>query len=107
MIEYPYTFTLAHLPIKLNLITDKWLKELFDVANPDEIKALLGIDEPALEEYFSMHESGFGSYSSQMAYFLIEEKENGRKLGECGFHSWNPQHAKAEVFYKLFDDGDK
>ncbi len=39
--------------------------------------------------------------------FLLVEKESGRTIGQCGYHTWNRLHDRAEVFYLLSDDGDK
>lgn len=42
-----------------------------------------------------------------MFYFLLHEKDTNRILGECGFHTWNKTHKRAELFYSLRNEEDK
>ena len=39
-----------------------------------------------------------------MMNFQIVEKASSKIMGKCGFHTWNPQHHRAEIGYALNDD---
>lgn len=52
----------------------------------------------------NMNEKGMETHRISLFYFLIFDKETNICTGECGFHTWNKTHARAELFYSLKDD---
>ena len=91
----------------LRSITPAIIHELFNTKSKEEIISYFGIDEAEFERYKTMHENGMESYKISAFYFLVFEKETGLPIGECGFHSWNKQHNRTEVFYYLRNDSYK
>lgn len=81
------------------------MNQIFKTYNEIEIKSILGISH---EEEFSrqkrIYEIGYESYNRKMLNFQLVEKQSKRIIGNCGFHTWNPQHYRAEIGYVLNSD---
>lgn len=90
--------------IRLEGYDDHSLKNLFDTKSEIEITKLLGLTEAELARFQKIHAEGFGAYNHSMFVFRLFDRETDVPLGECGFHSWNKQHHRAEVFYNLKSD---
>lgn len=75
--------------------------------NEEEIKAFFGVDEKGFLHYKEMHEQGMDTHRFSLFFFLVIEKSTGMPIGECGFHTWNSKHRRAELFYLLRGDADK
>ena len=54
-----------------------------------------------------MHENGMKTYRTTMFFFLLISKESNLPIGECGFHTWDFKHNRAELFYTLRNESDK
>ena len=106
-----------HLPDQLTLQTERlellgltpWhIHELFAAYSKEEIMSYLGITSEAdYNHYLEMHEMGMETHRYSLYIFILVEKETGRPIGECGFHTWNNKHNKADLFYLLRHDADK
>jgi [ribosomal protein S5]-alanine N-acetyltransferase len=81
--------------------TPEHIHDLFRTSTSVEIKKTLGIDDKGFEYYKSMHEQGMVSYRISMLLFLLTIKETAEPIGDCGFHTWNNTHKRAELFYNL------
>lgn len=89
-------------------LTPAHIHELFSAYSKDEIIAYLGLaTEADYTHYHEMHLHGMETHRYSLYVFVVVEKESGRAIGECGFHTWNNKHHKAELFYMLRHDGDK
>ena len=91
----------------LNSITPKVVNNLFNTLDKKAMMEKLGIDEASYRNYEEMNLKGMETYQTSFYYFLISRKDNEKPIGECGFHSWNRKHKRAELFYKLNNDIDK
>lgn len=80
------------------------MNEIFELNNDDEIKKILGVTDEEFIRQKKIHQKGYESYNQKMLNFQIVEKESNAIIGNCGFHSWNPQHHRAEVGYALNSD---
>lgn len=80
------------------------MNQIFELNNDDEIKKILGISEEEFARQKKINQSGYESYNQKMMNFKIVEKQSNRIIGNCGFHTWNPQHHRAEVGYALNSD---
>jgi ribosomal-protein-alanine N-acetyltransferase len=80
------------------------MNEIFELNNDDEIKKILGVTDEEFIRQKKIHQKGYESYNQKMLNFQIVEKESNTIIGNCGFHSWNPQHHRAEVGYALNSD---
>lgn len=88
----------------LKSITPAIIHELFKTKTRDEIISYFGFGESSYEHYKSMHEQGMESFRISVFSFLLIDKHTKLPIGECGFHTWNKTHNRAEVFYNLWDD---
>lgn len=91
----------------LKAITPASINQLFCTHHPEEIMRLLGIDNVAYKKFEAMHQNGMETHNISMYYFILHNKQTNLPIGECGFHTWNKAHRRAELFYKLHNDDDK
>lgn len=98
----------VHFPVVLE--TERlWLKgvnpslihAVFQQLDPPAIRDFFGVDEAGYVHYQNMHEKGMENHRVSLFAFLLFEKENPVPIGDCGFHTWNSTHARAELFYAL------
>lgn len=91
----------------LKSVTPQLIKTLFTEKSEDQIKLFFGANEAEYNRLKNMFENGIETYNISLFYFLIHDKKSNRVMGECGFHTWNKTHRRAELFYSLKNDGDK
>ncbi|MCU7619132.1 GNAT family N-acetyltransferase [Chryseobacterium sp. PBS4-4] len=89
----------------LQKMDSKTMNQIFETKSENEIKNILGITS---EEEFARHKKiyqyGYESYNQKMMNFKIIHKQSSQVIGNCGFHTWNPQHCRAEIGYDLNSD---
>ncbi|MGD1319622.1 GNAT family N-acetyltransferase [Chryseobacterium sp. 2R14A] len=86
-------------------LDSKTMNTIFKTVDEHEIRKILGItNEEEFARQKRIHEKGYESYNQKMLNFQIVEKQSNTIIGNCGFHSWNPQHHRAEVGYALNSD---
>lgn len=88
----------------LKAITPQLIRDIFNSKSKQEIQEYFGFDESGYEHYRNMHEKGMETHRFSLFYFLLMDKESNQPIGECGFHSWNVPHRRAELFYLLRQD---
>jgi ribosomal-protein-alanine N-acetyltransferase len=88
----------------LKSITPTIIHELFNSKSKDDIKKYFGFDDIAFEHYKTMHDSGMETYQLTIFLFLLHDKTTELPIGECGFHTLNKKHKRAEIFYLLRND---
>lgn len=91
----------------LKSITPAIINELFQTQTKEEIKAYLGLDDAGYEHYKDIHEKGVETHRLSIFVFLLVDKETNVPIGECGFHTWNATHRRAEVFYNMRNEAFK
>lgn len=97
-----------HTPrLLLKSITPALINELFNTKSKEELCLFFNLDEPGYERLKEMNEAGMEGFRFSLFYFLLIDKTNGKVIGECGFHSWNKAHHRAELYYHLKNDSDK
>lgn len=72
-----------------------------------EIIQFFGFGETGFEQFMKMHTHGAQTFSISFYAFVLMNKTTNLPIGECGFHSWNAKHKRAELFYYLHHDADK
>lgn len=82
-------------------LDSKIMNEIFELDNEDEIKKILGISEEEFMRQKKINLAGYESYNQRMMNFKLVERESNKIIGNCGFHTWNPQHHRAEIGYAL------
>lgn len=85
----------------LKSITPVIIHELFNTKTKEEIIDYFGVDEAGFEHYKDIHEKGVETHRLSIFVFLLMDKETNLPIGECGFHTWNATHRRAEVFYVM------
>lgn len=91
----------------LKPVTPKIITELFHTKSKEEIVSFFGVDEQGYERYKEMQEKGMETDRITVFVFLLINKTTGLPIGECGFHTLNVFHRRAELFYLLRKDEDK
>lgn len=82
-------------------ISPELIHELYTTLSQSEIEAFLGVDETGYLRFKAMHEEGLTQYRLTNFFFLLTLKETGEPIGDCGFHTWNTYHRRAEVYYGM------
>ncbi|MBL7942366.1 MAG: GNAT family N-acetyltransferase [Flavobacteriales bacterium] len=80
------------------------LQRLFSDHSASEIQTILGVDEHGYGHYRNMVDGGMETFRLSAIMFLMRQRDTGTIIGECGFHTWNRTHRKAELFYAMRDD---
>jgi ribosomal-protein-alanine N-acetyltransferase len=91
----------------LKSITPAIIHELFETKSKEEIKNYFGFDESGFEHYKNMHKKGMETHRLSLFLFLLIDKQTDLPIGECGFHTWNASHNRAEVFYNMRNENFK
>ena len=91
----------------LKSITPAFVNYLFKEKTQDEIMLYFNFDIHGYNHLKEMYEKGMETHRISMFYFLLFDKETQKCIGECGFHTWNKTHSRAELFYSLKEDSYK
>jgi [ribosomal protein S5]-alanine N-acetyltransferase len=92
----------------LRIATPEIYKEVFENYKQEEATAFFGFnsEERFLEEK-KKHTGGMTTHRTSFVSFHLIEKNTGRVIGDCGFHTWYLLHSRAEIGYGLREEGDK
>ncbi len=93
--------------LTLKSVTPELIRTLFNTLGKSEIQLFFDTDEAGFQQLKSMYEQGMETHRISLFYFLLMDPSQSRVLGECGFHTWNRTHRRAELFYALRSDSDK
>lgn len=85
-------------------ITPSYVSTLFKTQSSVFIQQLFGVNKEGFLRLKDMIAQGMESYRISLFYFLIVEKATNKTIGECGFHTWNKFHHRAELFYTLKEE---
>lgn len=88
----------------LKSITPAFITEIFSSKSEGEIKAYFGFDEAGYQHALEMYQMGMETHRISFHYFLLIDKQTQLPIGECGFHTWNKTHRRAELFYAMRGD---
>jgi ribosomal-protein-alanine N-acetyltransferase len=107
MIAFENQITLSTPRMHLKSITPDIINAFFKQKNKEEIMTYFGVNEIGYDHLHAMFKDGMEAYKVSSFYFLLLDKKTEKVIGECGFHTWNRPHRKAELFYSLRNDTDK
>lgn len=83
-------------------------KHLFSECNSSRIAEYLGLNtSKEVDSEREKYNQGMVTYFSTFLSFHLLDKQNGKLLGKCGYHTWVPTHRRAEIGYELYADEDK
>ncbi len=91
----------------LKSITPAVIHHLFHTQTKNEIIRFFGFDEMGYLHLKDMHEKGMETHRLSLFFFLLLDKDTNLPIGECGFHTWNKTHRRAELFYNIRNDANK
>jgi ribosomal-protein-alanine N-acetyltransferase len=91
----------------LKPITPARIHEMFASTDSAGISDFFGTDQQGYNRLKLMHEKGMETHRISLLYFLLYDKTQERVIGECGFHSWDKTHERAELFYNLKEESFK
>ncbi|HTN46643.1 MAG TPA: GNAT family protein [Flavipsychrobacter sp.] len=77
------------------------IHELFRTRSGEELLQFFGGDEAVLERFKGMHEYGMETHRISLFSFMLVNKETGETIGDCGYHTLNKLHRRAELGYGL------
>jgi ribosomal-protein-alanine N-acetyltransferase len=94
--------------LKLRKITPEVIDYLFANLEDSAIMDAMGIETPeSLAKEKEKHAGGLKTYNRTVINFIMIDKETGASIGACGFHSWAPDHNRAEIGYALYKEAYK
>ena len=91
----------------LKSISPVIIHQIFEIEQEETIKLYFNVDNHGYLQLKEMHEKGMETNRISQFYFLLFDRITNKCIGECGFHTWNKTHARAELLYNLKDDADK
>lgn len=91
----------------LKSVTPELIHHVYSTKSKQEVIDFFGFDEQGYQHYKKMHEKGMVTHRLSLLFFAIEIKDTGEIIGECGFHTWNHSHHRAELFYMIRNDDHK
>lgn len=105
------TFDTPHLytdRLILRALTPAVYKQVFTSLSDTQLMDFFGFDtDTQLAEERAKYEGGFTTHRQTMCFFQLIHKQTKRVIGGCGYHTWFPTHARAEMGYGLFRETDK
>jgi len=93
--------------LTLKAITPALIHELYETKSKAEIMEFFGFGEKDYDLFNSNHKQGMETARISLFFFLLVRKDNGQPIGQCGFHTWDRKHHRAELFYLLHREEDK
>lgn len=85
----------------LQKLTSEVMTNIFKENNTETIKSILGLNDSEFEYQQNIYNKGYESYNQSMLNFQLVEKKSKKIIGNCGYHTWNPKHQRAEIGYDL------
>lgn len=100
----PSIITLETSRLLLKEVTPEYYKYLFDNLSDDELKEELCYSDADLNKAKARLPLGMTYYHITFKYFLLQDKQNQKTIGTCGFYRWYPEHDRAEFGYVMSDE---
>ncbi len=91
----------------LKSVTPSIIHNLFSTKTKTEILNFFGFGEASYARHLQMHELGMETDRISLFFFLLINKQTLLPIGDCGFHTWNATHRKAELFYNIYNEENK
>lgn len=92
----------------LRKLTPEVYRHLHENLNDDELMFFFGFEtEAALQKEKDKFAQGYTSYNRTLINFQLIERESGKVIGDCGYHTWSQPHKRAEIGYGLYNVANK
>ena len=103
------TFELLETPrLQLRMLTPEVYDHVFARYTQEEVMIFFG--HSSEEQYNNerwRYQNGLRTFNKSFLMFHLIDKETGKVIGWCGFHTWYLDHDRAEIGYILADDAYK
>ncbi len=94
--------------LRLRKLTPEITNHIFTTMDDNALIDFLGLaDFETLEKEKEKFRGGLQTFNKSFVNFQLIDKETGKVIGGCGFHTWFPLHYRAELGYGLFYDSYK
>lgn len=103
--EFSYLITER---LKLRIITPAVLQFVYQNYTDEQLITFLGLpnaEQLVIEK--SKFEKGYTTYKIDYLNFQLLDKITLNCIGWCGFHSWYPEHQRAEIGYHIIEETNK
>lgn len=94
--------------LRLRLYTPEMARYVFTTMTDSQLLDFFGLESAEAmvreKEKFTL---GISTYNRTFANFHLIDKQTGAIIGGCGFHTWFPDHRRAEIGYALHSDNYK
>ncbi|MFM2386643.1 MAG: hypothetical protein RL660_1400 [Bacteroidota bacterium] len=91
----------------LHEINTEHVAYLFEHYTHGEIQDYLQINVQQMAHYVCMYTGGMSTFRISQLHFVLHHKADNKFIGDCGFHTWNASHRRAEIFYNMYSDAYK
>lgn len=89
-------------------ITPPIMNHLFASLSDTDIMSFMQMaDEDELEWERDRYNNGLSWYRATSLFFIMTEKQTGRRIGRIGYHTWAVEHSRAEIGYHIYHEADK
>ncbi len=102
-------FEILYTPrLQLRKLTQEVYDYIYATYSDSEIKEFLGInhDQEMIKEK-EKYGKGMSTYNRSFVNFQLLHITSAQVIGACGFHTWYPEHQRAEIGYALNADEHK
>lgn len=83
------------------------MHQIFDQLDDEEIKQFLGLTDAQLQTQRDKYNGGLVMHNRTFVNFLLINKADNKVIGKCGYHTWMPEHSRAEIGYAMDSDAVK
>jgi ribosomal-protein-alanine N-acetyltransferase len=90
--------------LTLRLLTPEVYKYVFTAYSEEQLREFLGLNEEDYAQEKDRHSKGMSTFNRSFANFQMIEKNSGKIIGWCGYHTWAFDHNRAEIGYRLEAD---
>lgn len=88
----------------LKELSPEILTQLFRSYSDEDAITFLGLSTmEQLEAEKEKYRNGLSWYRATCRYFMITEKDTGKRIGTVGYHTWYTQHSRAEIGYDIHE----
>ncbi len=93
-------FSIETPRIRLLRYTTSDMERVF--AQPmEQAREELDIPEADFQRQYQWYQQGYLNGRLPFVMFLMKSPDNGKTLGQCGYHNWVQDHRRAELGYNL------
>lgn len=91
--------------LRLRVISPEVHSYILENCDNEKLQAFFGLaTEADAEKEREKYRKGITTYKTSFRHFLLQDTDTENVIGWCGYHTWYPEHYRAEIGYHLSDD---